>query len=726
MTGRPRLRPAGRFSRGKEDELRVLLALAALAATAAAQPMSGTYPVGPGGPGVDSFPTVQAAAAALSARGLGGDADFPIRQFVYTGPVTVTNVAGSATYKARFFASGIGAIIDGGGGRHGFLVENTDNVTVQGLRFRNCRDTGSAFLRFLSSDKGTVRSCRLEDSAQFGVQVIASDSFRAESLKFEGSLRAGDSRGIDWRDCRYAFASRCTMLGRVGDGLWIEGGSDNGNYRVTTVGATNHGLHIENSPRARIHNFGSRGSSQYGGFVLNSPFARLESCVFAGAARAAVHFERSESLYFDMGMGIGYASRAVSVVDCPYSEIMKLSVMASPAVGLYIKGSPECHVESTQYAGFFADTCVGIVIDSSDCTMFSWTQMAGRVGRAVSVRKSSDVKFRHARFDLTAAEAGFHLEQADRFAVRPCTLRLAGPDAAVLVADSSVDDSFQRLTIIGSPRNGVVARAARRLVLANSFVRGWSGEGVRLEGARSSELYYNTIVGAGSGVRLVDAQDVRARDNIIVNRGGDSAACWQVDGAWPFRPGGVDYNDLLADGSGAVGRVDGALYRALADWQARAEQPDPHSIAADPLFVSDTDHHITAGSPCRGAGTPVPGFEFDIDLDERDPVSPDIGADEYVPPAVADRPARPTLIRLRLERNPVAGEAVLRYSLPAAARVRFTVSDVAGRAVIEHDAGPRGAGTHSERLDLGGLAPGVYLLELRSGSRRETAKFVRQ
>lgn len=201
-----------------------LAACGLVAAVAWAQPMSGTYPVGPGGPGVDSFPTVQAAAVALSARGLAGDADFPIRQSVYTGAVTVRSVTGSDRFRSRFFASGIGAIIDAAGGRHGFAVESTANVTVQGLRFRGCRDTGTAFLRFTASSNGVVRSCRLEDSAQFGVQVIGSDSFRAESLRQEGDLLGANSRALDFRDCRNAFATRCSILGQVGNGLWIEGG----------------------------------------------------------------------------------------------------------------------------------------------------------------------------------------------------------------------------------------------------------------------------------------------------------------------------------------------------------------------------------------------------------------------------------------------------------------------------------------------------------------------
>ncbi|MFO7652114.1 MAG: NosD domain-containing protein [bacterium] len=706
-----------------------LAACGLVAAIAWAQPMSGTYPVGPGGPGVDSFPTVQAAAAALSARGLAGDADFPIRQFVYTGAVTVRSVAGSDRFLTRFFASGAGAIIDAAGGRHGFAVESTANVTVQGLRLRGCRDTGTAFLRFTASDNGVVRSCRLEDSAQFGVQVIGSDSFRAESLRQEGDLLGPLSRALDFRNCRYAFATRCSVLGQVGNGLWMEGGGENGSYRVVVMDASGHGLHVEDSPMASIHNFRSLGSTQYAGYFLDSPFAMLESCVFQGASQANAHFERCESLHFDMAMGIGDARRSVAVINSPYSKVMGLSVMGSPGVGLYIKGSPECHAESTQYAGFQSDTCIGVVVDSSDCTMFKWLQVYGRLGRGVSVRKSSDVKIRHARMELTAAEAGIYLEQADRFAVEPCSLSVTGTTAAVLLADSSANDSLRRMTILGTPQSGVLARGSRGLVVANCFVTGWSVDGVRLEGGRSSELYYNTVKGraggTGAAARIEGTADVRALDNILASPGGDSSACWSISGAWPFRAAGVDHNDLFASDRGSAGRFNDTLYRALADWRGLPGAPDLSSIAADPLFAADTDCHITSGSPCRAAGTPVSGFEFDIDSDERDPATPDIGADEYVPPAVAERPPGLAPAGLRLEQNPVAGQVALRYSLSVDARVRFTVRDVSGRALLEQDAGPRRAGTHIQRLDLGVLVPGVYLLELGSAAGCGTVKLVR-
>ena len=52
-------------------------------------------------------------------------------------------------------------------------------------------------------------------------------------------------------------------------------------------------------------------------------------------------------------------------------------------------------------------------------------------------------------------------------------------------------------------------------------------------------------------------------------------------------------------------------------------------ISADPLFIAyPTDLHLSAGSPCIGAGTPTGRPALDMDGQPRDPSAPDIGADE--------------------------------------------------------------------------------------------------
>lgn len=89
-----------------------------------------------------------------------------------------------------------------------------------------------------------------------------------------------------------------------------------------------------------------------------------------------------------------------------------------------------------------------------------------------------------------------------------------------------------------------------------------------------------------------------------------------------------NYNDLLTTGS-ILGRFNNVSAANLAAWRTLSAQ-DLNSISIDPLFVSDADLHV-AEIDLNNAGTPISGIADDIDGDLRNPLKPDIGADEFIP-----------------------------------------------------------------------------------------------
>lgn len=56
----------------------------------------------------------------------------------------------------------------------------------------------------------------------------------------------------------------------------------------------------------------------------------------------------------------------------------------------------------------------------------------------------------------------------------------------------------------------------------------------------------------------------------------------------------------------------------------------PNSISSNPYYFSDTDLHVT-NAVLNNLGTPLPSVTKDIDGENRDAQTPDIGADEYSP-----------------------------------------------------------------------------------------------
>ena len=67
----------------------------------------------------------------------------------------------------------------------------------------------------------------------------------------------------------------------------------------------------------------------------------------------------------------------------------------------------------------------------------------------------------------------------------------------------------------------------------------------------------------------------------------------------------------------------------LGQWRATTHL-DAGSVSVDPRFVSTFDLHATTLT-LRGLGVTIPGIATDIDGDRRNPVRPDIGADERRP-----------------------------------------------------------------------------------------------
>ncbi len=185
--------------------------------------------------------------------------------------------------------------------------------------------------------------------------------------------------------------------------------------------------------------------------------------------------------------------------------------------------------------------------------------------------------------------------------------------------------------------------AVPALAANNFLIVGGSSDahGVSVGGCDTIDVVHNSVSVTSThttyGRAFYEAGNskrVRLVNNIFANTGGGYA--YYASTAANITTS--DYNDLYATGTNLAYWTTNQT--SLANLQS-ASGMDLHSLSADPVFASAQDLH-TLNPVLNGKGTPVATVQNDIDLQRRNPIAPDIGADEYrIGPSTAPQLASP-------------------------------------------------------------------------------------
>ncbi len=166
----------------------------------------------------------------------------------------------------------------------------------------------------------------------------------------------------------------------------------------------------------------------------------------------------------------------------------------------------------------------------------------------------------------------------------------------------------------------------------NFLVSGGSGLNttVYMSNSLDIDVYYNSIStqgvnsnGRGLFMQGNASNNIEIKNNIIANPGGGYSIYANVNS----NSFSSDYNDLYSSGNNLA--FSGSSHSNLLSWTA-ATGGDSNSVSINPAYATPTNLH-TINAAINDLGIPVPGITTDIDGDLRDPVNPDMGADEFTP-----------------------------------------------------------------------------------------------
>ncbi len=179
--------------------------------------------------------------------------------------------------------------------------------------------------------------------------------------------------------------------------------------------------------------------------------------------------------------------------------------------------------------------------------------------------------------------------------------------------------------------NDVDGSLATPFLVANNFLQAGgmtnNTSTVRLGSCNDLDFFFNSI-SSFNNQSFAPAMDfefntnVRFQNNIFQHNAGGYAISTDQN----YTLTHSDYNNLFTTGPN-IGRWAGANITNLAAWVSTTGL-DSNSISIDAQFTDTNDLHVAA-SNLNAAAMPVSSVTMDIDKEGRDPVNPDIGADEF-------------------------------------------------------------------------------------------------
>ncbi|UOQ96067.1 hypothetical protein MUN81_12445 [Hymenobacter sp. 5317J-9] len=509
--------------------------------------------------------------------------------------------------------------------------------------------------------------------------------------------------GIDVED----KAANTTAVQQLENGFLLQNGATNNTFLNATV--TLNRANTNRTNGVAMLNGGNNNNHFYGLTVQNCSYG--------------YDLEGTTTLNDDgteIGPNPGPATMPSRVLSVGVPPVGTPGGIAFSTYGIYLKSQTNAKVFGTEVSGVTGTSSVyGIYstgttnsVDVTDCRVHGLSS-SGTTGIAMGLYVNSGATHRFLRnraYDIDApGTSGF----AAGFDITAGTTNY--------LANNMVYDIRAATSNAGTSVRAFSFRGGNNYAYHNTVVVSYAATN---PANKSGALYM-------SGSPTVDL-----RNNIFVNlvsglatgSGGIGAAFFKNNTVLSSIAAGSNNNiyyagppttEKLIFYGAAVGTNPVALDQTLAQYQARVATVEQASLTELPPFINATsDPHLQPGQPTRaeGGGTPLAATPLpianDIDADTRNPLRPDIGADEGTFLPLASRTGIIADIELQVAPNPVGQGAAPTFHLTGPARtLTLSVVDALGRQVVAPKMLRHAAGAESLSLPRN-LASGLYIVRL--------------
>jgi len=256
--------------------------------------------------------------------------------------------------------------------------------------------------------------------------------------------------------------------------------------------------------------------------------------------------------------------------------------------------------------------------------------------------------------------------------------------------NGQVSENYIHHNVVGvfaSGYDGYYSDGSVSSVVQNNLVVSNSDSGVKLDGNIYGQVVNNTIVGNGNAGVFNSVSDytyLNLKNNLVIANGNGLVASTTITN---YNTVAVSFNNVFANATNDWVNYP-AGYGITTSTNRNGFPADTQmNISADPLFMSASDFHLTANSPCVNAGTSANAPATDIDGQRRGPYV-DIGCDEYfIPPLFVSSALSPTHRFV----GTMVGEAGMRISIEATTNLMdwtaiATLTNLAGGCSFFDDA----------------------------------------